>query len=69
MADFTKGDKVIWSSHGKDDTPGEVVEVVTSSGSVHGLDVGASEDDPRYVVRSERSGKFAAHRAEALRRR
>jgi len=69
MADFTKGDKVIWSSHGRDDTPGEVVEVVTSPKSVHGLDVNASEDDPRYVVRSEKSGTFAAHRAGALRRR
>jgi hypothetical protein len=69
MADFKKGDKVIWSSHGQNDTPGEVVEVVTESGSVHGLDVHASEDDPRYVVKSDKSGKFAAHRPGALKRR
>jgi ethanolamine utilization protein EutP (predicted NTPase) len=69
MADFKKGDKVVWNSHGQNDTPGEVVEVVTESTSVHGLDVNASEDDPRYVVKSEKSGKFAAHKAEALERR
>jgi hypothetical protein len=69
MADFEKGDKVVWSSHGQNDTPGEVVDVVTESTSVHGLDVHASEDDPRYVVKSEKSGKFAAHKAEALKRR
>ncbi len=69
MADFKKGDEVIWSSHGQHDTPGEVVEVVTESKSVHGLDVKASKDDPRYVVRSEKSGRFAAHSAEALERR
>ncbi len=69
MADFKKGDKVVWSSHGQNDTPGEVVEVVTESTSVHGLDVNASEDDPRYVVKSEKSGKFAAHKPDALKRR
>jgi ethanolamine utilization protein EutP (predicted NTPase) len=69
MADFKKGDKVVWSSHGRSDTPGEVVEVVTESTSVHGLDVNASEDDPRYVVKSEKSGKFAAHKPDALKRR
>jgi hypothetical protein len=28
--------------------------------------VSASEDDPRFVVKSDKSGKRAAHRPEAL---
>jgi len=31
--------------------------------------VSASEDDPRYVVKSDKSGKRAAHRTEALDKR
>jgi hypothetical protein len=30
--------------------------------------VAASKDDPRYLVRSEKSGKETTRRAEALRR-
>ena len=34
---------------------------------INGRAVAASKDDPRYLVRSEKSGKETTRRAEALR--
>lgn len=65
---FQQGDKVAWSSHGGE-AVGEVVRRITSDGEVAGRMVRASEDDPQYLVRSEKSGGEAVHRPEALRRR
>jgi hypothetical protein len=70
---FSKGDRVAWDTRqGK--TTGRVVEKLTSEKRVgnpgqKGTKVSASEDDPRYVVESDRTGARAAHRAEALERR
>jgi hypothetical protein len=41
---------------------------LTSPGKIKGHEVAASEDNPEYLVRSEKSGKIAAHKPEALRR-
>ena len=68
--DLKKGDRVEWNTpQGK--TEGEVKEKVTGERRVgnegqKGTKVKGSEDDPRYVVESEKSGKQAAHRPEAL---
>ena len=68
--DFKKGDKVEWNTpQGK--TEGEVKEKVTGEKRIGnqgqiGTKVKGSEDDPRYVVESEKSGKQAAHKPEAL---
>jgi hypothetical protein len=68
--DFKKGDKVEWNTpQGK--TEGEVKEKVTGEKRIgnqgqKGTKVMGSEDDPRYVVESEKSGKQAAHKPEAL---
>lgn len=70
MSDFKKGDKVEWKTpQGK--TEGTVEEKVTSEKTVgnsgqKGTTVKGSEDDPRYVVKSEKSGKVAAHKPDAL---
>ena len=71
MADaFKKGDKVEWNTpQGK--TEGEVKEKVTGEKRIgnkgqKGTKVKGSEDDPRYVVESEKSGKQAAHKPDAL---
>ena len=69
MSDFRRGDKVVGSSHGKDDTPGVVVRRITRDTEAGGRRVGASEDDPQYLVRSEKGGGEAVHRPSALRRR
>ena len=71
--DFKKGDKVEWNTpQGK--TEGEVKEKVTGEKRIgnqgqKGTKVKGSEDDPRYVVESEKSGKQAAHKPEALDKR
>jgi hypothetical protein len=71
MADnLEKGDKVEWNTpQGK--TTGTVTEKVTGEKRVgnqgqKGTKVTGSEDDPRYVVESEKSGRQAAHKPDAL---
>ena len=67
MAEFRKGDKVSWSSHGST-AHGEVLRKITSETEAGGRHVAASPDEPQYLVRSENGGE-AVHKAEALRRR
>ena len=66
---FKKGDKVVWSSHGEDDTPGVVEREITSDTELAGRKVRASEEEPQYLVRSEKGGGEAVHKPSALRRR
>ncbi|TDD73475.1 DUF2945 domain-containing protein [Actinomadura darangshiensis] len=63
-----KGDKVSWSSHGST-AEGRVEEKVTDRREEAGRTVAASPEEPQYVVRSEKSGKKAVHKGEALRKR
>jgi len=66
MADeLHEGDHVTWSSHGND-VPGEVEEEITSDTEAGGRSVKASEDDPQYLVKSDKSGKEAVHKPSAL---
>jgi Hypervirulence associated proteins TUDOR domain len=63
--EFKQGDTVEWNTpQGK--TRGKVKRRLTSSTEIGGQKVNASEDDPRYVVESEKSGKEAAHKPDAL---
>ena len=64
---FKKGDKVEWNtSHGK--TTGEVKKKLTSPTDIKGHHVAASEDNPEYLVESDKSGKEAAHKPDALKK-
>jgi hypothetical protein len=65
---FHKGDRVTWSSHGGT-AEGTVEEEITSDTEAAGRTVRASEDDPQYRVRSEKSGRDAVHKPSALKRR
>ena len=67
--EFKKGDKVAWSSHGQDDTPGVVERKITADTEAGGRKVKASEDEPQYLVRSEKGGGEAVHKPDALKRR
>lgn len=67
--DFKTGDKVVWSSHGKDDTPGVVERRITSDTEAGGRKVKAAKDDPQYLVRSEKGGGEAVHKPSALKKR
>jgi len=67
--EFQPGDKVVWSSHGRDDTPGVVKRKLTSDTTAAGRAVKASADEPQYLVRSEKGGGEAVHKPSALKRR
>ena len=63
--EFKQGEEVEWNTlQGK--TCGTVKKKLTSRTEVGGQTVAASEDDPRYLVQSEKSGKEAAHKPNAL---
>jgi len=60
-----QGDKVEWNTpQGK--TRGTLKKKLTSETEVGGQKINTSEDDPRYLVESDKSGKEAAHKAGAL---
>jgi len=63
--ELKKGDHVTWKSHGGT-AEGEVVEMITEDTKAAGRQVRASEDDPQYLVRSEKSGGEAVHKPSAL---
>lgn len=60
-----KGDKVEWDSSGGHSV-GKVVKKVTSETHIKGHKVAATKNEPQYIVESEKSGKRAAHKPEAL---
>lgn len=66
MSDQLKrGDRVEWNtSQGK--TTGEVKKKLTSPTEIKGHHVSASQENPQYLVESEKSGKEAAHKPESL---
>ena len=63
--EFHKGDHVTWKSHGSE-AEGEVTRKITSDTEAGGRTVRASEDDPQYEVKSEKSGGTAVHKPSAL---
>ena len=65
--DLSKGDRVSWNtSQGR--TQGKVVEKRTSDFQFDGQKFTASDDEPSYIVESEKSGDRAAHKGSALRK-
>ena len=66
--ELKKGDKVEWdSSQGK--THGTVEKKQTSETHIKKHKVGASKDNPQYIVKSDKSGKQAAHKPEELKKK
>lgn len=63
--DLKKGEHVTWRSHGGQ-AEGEVEKQITSDTEAAGRTVRASEDDPQYLVRSDKSGGEAVHKPDAL---
>ncbi|WP_017651419.1 DUF2945 domain-containing protein [Fortiea contorta] len=62
---FNKGDKVKWNTS-QGETTGEVEKTLTSPTEIKGHQVAASKDNPEYLVKSEKTGKEAAHKPDAL---
>jgi len=69
MADkLKKGDKVEWNtSQGK--TEGTVKKKLTSETDVKGHHVAASQENPEYLVESDKSGTEAAHKPDSLKKK
>jgi Hypervirulence associated proteins TUDOR domain len=62
-----KGDEVTWRSHGQT-VHGKVEKKITSRTQEAGRTVDASSDDPQFKVRSDKTGREAVHKPEALKR-
>jgi hypothetical protein len=62
---FKEGDRVAWqTSQGR--TTGRVERKLTEPCDIKGHHVAASEEEPQYLVRSDKSGAEAAHEPDAL---
>ena len=67
MAELKKGDHVTWNtSQGK--TEGTVVRKQTTPTQIKGHKVAASAADPQFIVKSDKSGKQAAHKPSGLKK-
>jgi hypothetical protein len=64
---FRRGERVEWNYRGRRVT-GKVRRKLTSRTEVAGRPVAASREDPRYVVRTDKTGKETTRRPGALRR-
>jgi len=65
--EFKKGDKVEWKTS-QGETTGVVKKKLTSPIDIKGHHVAASEDNPEYLVESDKTGKEAAHKPDALKK-
>jgi hypothetical protein len=65
--EFKKGDRVEWNSSGGK-TVGEVKKKLTEPIEIKNHTVAASKDNPEYLVESEKTGKEAAHKPDALKK-
>jgi hypothetical protein len=59
------GSKVSWNTS-QGTTHGKVVEKKTKDFTLDGQHFTANDDDPKWVVESDKSGKRAAHASSAL---
>ena len=65
---FAKGDHVAWDTS-QGETHGTVERKLTKPTQIKGHKVAASPDNPEYLVKSDKSGKEAAHKPSELRKR
>ncbi|MBD0261520.1 MAG: DUF2945 domain-containing protein [Tolypothrix sp. Co-bin9] len=63
--ELKKGDKVKWKTS-QGETVGEVEKKLTSSTDIKEHHVAASKDNPEYLVKSDKTGKEAAHKPGSL---
>ncbi len=66
-SEFKPGDRIEWtSSQGK--IEGSVEQKLTEPTNIKKHHVSASPEDPQYLVKSDKTGKEAAHKPESLQR-
>jgi hypothetical protein len=68
MTEFAEGDEVTWKSHGGT-AEGKVEKKITTETEAGGRTVKASEDEPQYLVKSDKSGGEAVHKPGALKKK
>lgn len=68
MAKLRKGDKVRWNTS-QGETSGKVVQISTRRTKVGGTELKGSKDEPIYLVKSDKTGQKAGHKARALRKK
>ncbi len=64
---FKIGDHVSWNSEAGR-VSGHIVRVVTSEIEFKGYTVHASQDEPQYEIKSDRTDHIAMHKGSALRK-
>ncbi len=62
------GDKVAWQTS-QGETTGRVVKKQTRPTKIKTHKVAASKSNPEFIVESDKSGRRAAHKATALKKR
>jgi hypothetical protein len=62
-----RGDKVQWETS-QGTTTGKVERKLTDPMRIKGHTVSASEQNPEYLVRSDKTGAHAAHKPDALKK-
>ena len=65
--EFKKGDEVKWDTP-QGETKGEVTRKVTGEAHAGGHTAKASQDEPQYEVKSDKSGKKAIHKPDELKK-
>jgi Hypervirulence associated proteins TUDOR domain len=63
--DFKKGDHVKWNSS-QGEVEGTVERKLTEPTEIKSHHVAASKENPEYLVKSDKSGKEAAHKPDSL---
>lgn len=63
--ELKKGDHVKWNSSGNE-IKGTIEKKLTEPTDIKSHHVAASEENPEYLVKSDKSGKKAAHKPDAL---
>ncbi len=63
--EFQKGDKVQWESS-QGTIEGTVEKKLTEPIDINKHHVDASKGDPQYLVKSDKTGKEAAHKPQSL---
>jgi len=64
---FKSGDHVSWSSEAGR-VSGRITRVVTSEIQFKGYTVHASQDEPQYEIKSDKTDHIAMHKGSALRK-
>jgi Hypervirulence associated proteins TUDOR domain len=65
--DFQVGDHVVWNSEAGRVT-GTIIKKVTSEITFKGYTVHASEDEPQYPIKSDKTDHEAMHKGSALKK-